>query len=157
MLFREIFEKQSAPPPTLEDALAEALLVVNTTPAPEQPPEKPRITDAVVNALCRKYAHMDFADRGAAGPRLVIDVQGIKSDFSDSKSAAAERISTLMDGFLERGGVWDGHKFQISTNSDTVQSLYAVKMVTQAAPDMALDHTVQTMKRVEIKQRKPGG
>lgn len=156
MLFREIFEKQSAPPPTLEEAMAEALLVINTAAAPQEPPPKPRITDAVVNAMCRKYAHMDFADRGAAGPRLVIDVQGIKSDFSD-KSAVAERVSILMDGFLERGGVWDGHKFQISTNSDTVQSLYAVKMVTQAAPDMALDHTMQTMKRVEVKPRKPGG
>lgn len=154
MLFREIFEKESARPPTLKEAMAEALVVINTMPAPEAPPEKPRIGHAVMSAICRKYAHMDFADHGSAGPRLVIDLAGIEADFKD-KSAVAERVAIFMDGFLERGGVLDGHKFQISTTSDTVQSLYATHMVTQPAPDIALDHNVPAMKRVQLKQRSP--
>lgn len=154
MKFREIFEKKSAAPPTLEEAVAEALVAINTAPAPEKPPEKCRITDAALNAVCRQYAQMDFTDRGADGPRLVIDLKGMQHNLK-FKGEVETRISTLMDGFLERGGVLEGHKFQISTNSDAVQSLYATKMVMQPAPDVKLDHNVPTMKRVQFKQRHP--
>ncbi len=153
MLFREIFEKKSVRPPTLEEAMAEALVAINTAPAPEEF-KKPRIPDATIQAIYKKYAHMDFADLGTAGPRLIIDLPGIEADLKD-KPEVEHCVATLMDGLLERGGALEGHKFVVSTTSDTVQSLYAAYMVTPSTSHVELDHTVSTMKRIQLKQRGP--